>query len=134
MSLAGIRSPRAFYTGFLGDWLAIRLARHNNGFLEAEHRLWLYMASLIGLPLGFLLWGIGAIHDINWFGLVFAMGVVSFITTAGSQIFITYLIDSYRDLGGEAVVSVIVVRNTMGFAFGYGYEFLPLSMFLTLWR
>ena len=120
MFLIRVYLPRGLYTGYFGDWLALRLARHNKGILEAEHRLWLFMAALIGLPLGFLLWGIGASHNTHWFGLVFAMGVVSFISTAGSQIFITYLIDSYRDLGGEALVSVILVRNTMGFAFGYG--------------
>lgn len=47
------------------------------------------------------------------------MGTISFVSTAGSQIFVTYTIDSYRDLGGEALVSVILVRNMMGFAFGY---------------
>ena len=31
-----------------------------------------------------------------------------------------YCIDSYRELGGEAIVTVILVRNTMSFAIGYG--------------
>ncbi|KAF3402707.1 hypothetical protein DPV78_004636, partial [Talaromyces pinophilus] len=110
----------ALYTGSFGDWLALRLGRRNKGVLEAEHRLWLYSAALLGLPFGYLLWGIGATHNMHWFGLVFAIGIVSFITTSGSQIFVTYLIDSYRALSGEALVTVILVRNMMGFAFGYG--------------
>jgi hypothetical protein len=33
---------------------------------------------------------------------------------------VAYCIDSYRELGGEAIVTVILVRNTMSFAIGYG--------------
>jgi hypothetical protein len=36
------------------------------------------------------------------------------------QISVAYCIDSYRELGGEAIVTVILVRNTMSFAIGYG--------------
>lgn len=114
-------NARALYTGSFGDWVALRLARRNKGVLEAEHRLWLYSAALLGLPLGYLLWGIGASHNMHWFGLLFAMAIISFITTCGSQIFVTYLIDSYRALGGEALVTVILVRNMMGPAFDYEY-------------
>lgn len=98
----------------------VKMARRNNGFMEAEHRLWLFLPSLILIPFGCILWGVGAYHHVHWFGLVFAMGTISFITTAGSQISISYCIDCYRDLGSEALASVIVVRNTMAFGIGYG--------------
>lgn len=96
------------------------MARRNNGFMEAEHRLWLLLPSLILIPFGCILWGVGAQHYVHWSGLVIAMGVISFTTTAGSQISIAYTIDCYRDLGSEALASVIVVRNTMSFGIGYG--------------
>ncbi|KAL1878112.1 hypothetical protein VTK73DRAFT_8073 [Phialemonium thermophilum] len=108
------------YTGLFGDRFIIKMARRNKGVMEAEHRLWLFMPSLILISFGCILWGVGAQHHIHWFGLVFAMGVISFITTAGSQISIAYCIDCYRDLGSEALASVIVVRNTMSFGIGYG--------------
>jgi len=31
-----------------------------------------------------------------------------------------YCIDSYRDLSGEAMITVIIVRNTMSIAIDYG--------------
>jgi hypothetical protein len=31
-----------------------------------------------------------------------------------------YCIESYRELSGEAIVTVILIRNTMSFAIGYG--------------
>lgn len=39
---------------------------------------------------------------------------------AGCQLPVSYCIDSYKDLGADAIVTVIIVRNTMSFAIGYG--------------
>lgn len=48
------------------------------------------------------------------------MGIIGFTSTIGLQLSINYCIDSYRELSGEAIVTVILVRNTMSFAIGYG--------------
>lgn len=95
------------------------MARRNKGFMESEHRLWLLVPSLLLIPFGCILFGVGAYHDVHWFGIFFAMGVISFTTTAGSQICIAYAIDCYRDLGAEALASVMIIRNTMSFGIGY---------------
>jgi Na+/serine symporter len=79
----------------------------------------LFIPSLLLIPIGCILFGVGAYHQVHWFGVVFAMGVISFTTTAGSQISIAYCIDSYRDMGGEALATVIIIRNTMSFGIGY---------------
>lgn len=63
---------------------------------------------------------IGAANAIHWFGCVFAMGVIALTNTIGLQLSVSYCIDSYKDLSGEAMVTVILVRNTMSFAIGYG--------------
>ena len=108
------------YTGRLGDWLVVKMARRNGGIMESEHRLWLFSISLLCIPGALILWGVGAAKGIQWFGLVFAMGVIAFTNTLGVQISVSYCIDSYRELSGEAMVTVIIVRNTMSFAIGYG--------------
>lgn len=110
----------SFYTGVLGDSFVLRLARRNKGVLEPEHRLWLFAPSLLLIPFGLILWGVGAAHHIQWFGCVFAMGVIALTNTIGLQLSVSYALDSYKDLGGEAMVTVILVRNTMSFAIGYG--------------
>jgi MFS family permease len=69
------------FTGRLSDWLAIKLARRNNGIMEPEHRLWLFAASSIIIPFALILWGVGAAHNIHWFGLTFAMCVLAFVNT-----------------------------------------------------
>ncbi|KAG5752046.1 hypothetical protein H9Q70_005333 [Fusarium xylarioides] len=108
------------YTGIFGDKFIIKMARRNGGFMEAEHRLWLFLPSLILIPFGCILFGVGAYYEAHWFSIVFAMGVISFTTTAGSQISIAYCIDCYRDLASEALATAIIIRNTMAFGIGYG--------------
>jgi hypothetical protein len=110
----------SFYSGVLGDRIILWLARRNKGVLESEHRLWLFSASLILIPGSLILWGVGAAHHVHWFGLVFAMGVIAASNTIGVQLSVSYCIDSYKDLSGEAMVTVIIIRNTMSFAIGYG--------------
>lgn len=51
---------------------------------------------------------------------VFAMGVIAASNSIGVQLSVSYCIDSYKDLSGEAMVTVVIIRNTMSFAIGYG--------------
>ncbi|KAK0376111.1 hypothetical protein CLIM01_06531 [Colletotrichum limetticola] len=108
------------YSGLFGDKFVIWKARRNNGIMEPEFRLWLFTALLICIPGALLLWGVGAAHEVHWFGLVFAMGIFGAAITAGSQLSISYCIDCYKELGEDAIVTVILIRNTMSFAVSYG--------------
>jgi hypothetical protein len=98
----------------------IRVARNNNGVLEPEHRLWLFTVSTVVLPASLILWGVGAAHDVHWFGLVCAMGATAFSNTVGVTLSVSYLIDSYREITSDALTTCIIIRNTMSFAIGYG--------------
>ena len=108
------------YTGPLGDWVVLQVARRNDGVMQPEYRLWLFSLSVILIPGGLILWGVGAAHQIHWFGLIVAMCVISFTNILGLQLSLSYCIDCYRELSGAAVVTVILIRNTMSFAIGYG--------------
>lgn len=110
----------AAYTGWVGDWFVVKRARKNEGIMESEHRLWLFTPSLLLIPFGLILWGVGAAHHVHWFGPILAMGVIAMTNTFGIQLSVAYCIDSYRALSGEAIITVIIVRNTMSFAIGYG--------------
>ncbi|KAK7417644.1 hypothetical protein QQX98_004465 [Neonectria punicea] len=110
----------SFISGKLSDWLTIKLARRNNGIMEAEHRLWPFVICVIMVPGSLILWGVGAQHGVHWFGLIFAMCCLAFTTTVGITLSVNYLIDSYHDISGDAIVTVILVRNTMSFAISYG--------------
>jgi len=93
--------------------------------MQPEYRLWLFGLSVVLIPSGLILWGVGAAHHIHWFGLVFAMGVIAFTNSLGLQLCVSYCIDSYRELSGEAIVTVILIRNSMSFAISY--ELVSLS-------
>ena len=119
---------RSIYTGRIGDWFVIKMARWNKGIMEPKHRLWMFTLSLKLILGSLILWGAGATHHVHWFGLVFAMCIIAITNTIGVQVSVSYCIDSYQDLSGDAMITVILVRNTMEFAVGYGYvclEFKP---------
>lgn len=88
--------------------------------MEPEFRLWQYACMLLLIPGALLLWGIGAARGVHWFGLVFAMGVFGAGINIGVVIPLSYCIDCYKDLGADALVTVILIRNTMSFAVSYG--------------
>lgn len=110
----------SLFSGIFSDWFVIRLARRNGGVFEPEQRLWLFAAATIILPAGSILWGVGAAHGIHWFGLLFAMFMISICNGMGVTLSLAYLVDSYRDLSGDALATCILIRNTMSFAIGYG--------------
>lgn len=89
--------------------------------MEAEHRLWPFAFCVIAVPGALILWGVGAAHHVHWFGLIFAMWLLAFCNTSGITLSVNYMVDSYRELSGDAMTTVILVRNTMSFAIGYGY-------------
>ncbi|KAI9934478.1 hypothetical protein MW887_000092 [Aspergillus wentii] len=120
----------SLFTGRFSDWLTIKLARRNNGIMEAEQRLWPFIACVFILPGSLMLWGVGAAHSVHWFGLIFAMFMIAIANTAGITLSVNYLVDSYREISGDALASVILVRNTMSFAIGYGMDFLLNAQFI----
>ncbi|KAF5589020.1 major facilitator superfamily transporter [Fusarium subglutinans] len=93
----------SFFSGPGGDKLVLYLTRRNNGIREPEYRLWLYAVLLLLVPGGLLLWGVGAAHQVRC-----------------CQIPLSYCIDCYTELGSDAIVTIILIRNTMSFAMGYG--------------
>jgi hypothetical protein len=111
---------RSWYAGKLSDIVCLKLARRNKGIREPEHRLWMFLAGFFFTPVGLILWGVGASKAISWGGLVIGMGLVGFTITIGGGIPINYTVDSYKDLSGEAMITVILIRNTCSFGFNYG--------------
>ena len=107
-------------SGKLSDWLTIYLARRNNGIMEAEQRLWPFTICVVTVPASLILWGVGAQHAVHWFGLISGMCCLAFTSTMGVTLSVNYLIDSYHDISTDAIVTVILIRNTMSFAISYG--------------
>lgn len=112
-SVIGV-SIGCFCSGWLSDILAINLARRRKGIKEPEDRLWMFLIPLVAHPLGCILYGVGASHHIPWIGVVIGMAFICITLPMGSGLAITYIIDSHKELAGESIVTVILIRNTIG--------------------
>ncbi|RVX72824.1 hypothetical protein B0A52_03177 [Exophiala mesophila] len=108
-----------FLSGWFSDIISEKLARRNKGIKEPEARLWIALVTLFLHPFGCFLYGIGAAQKIHWIGLAFGIGFISLSLPTGSNIGLTYVIDSYKEVAGESMTTVILIRNTIGFAFAY---------------
>ncbi|CAG8055561.1 unnamed protein product [Penicillium salamii] len=117
-SVIGV-SIGCYFSGWLSDILAIRLATRRQGIKEPEDRLWMFVIALVAHPVGCILYGVGASHHIPWIGVVIGMAFICITLPMGSGLAITYIIDSQKELAGESIVTVILIRNTIGFAFAY---------------
>jgi hypothetical protein len=52
--------------------------------------------------------------------LIVAFGLVAFAVALSVSISVNYMVDSYYDISGDAITTIMLIRNTMSFAIGYG--------------
>lgn len=107
------------WAGLVADKLAIYLARRNKGVREPEHRLWPLAVAGIFSSAGLITWGVGAYYDVHWVALAFGLGMMVFGVVIGGSIGLSYAVDCFKEISGESMASVIVIRNTIGFGFSY---------------
>jgi MFS family permease len=127
-SVIGV-SIGCYFSGWLSDILAIKLARRRHGIKEPEDRLWMFLIPLVTHPLGCVLYGVGASHHIPWIGVVIGIAFICITLPMGSGLAITYIIDSQKELAGESIVTVILIRNTIG---GWTYRYRSINLFNAL--
>ncbi|KAF7555586.1 hypothetical protein G7Z17_g2074 [Cylindrodendrum hubeiense] len=106
-------------SGPIADWSALKLARRFNNLREPEYRLWGLTIFCILMPTGLLLWGLGAAFHLHWAILLLGSILCGYCNVAGGSYAISYAVDCFRELAGETIVSMILCRNTMAFAFNY---------------
>jgi len=107
-------------SGLVADKITLWLARRNNGIREPEQRLWSLALSAFTTCIGLIIWGVGAQNEIHWAGLVFGLGIMTFGVVTGGSVALAYNVDCFKDISGNSTTSIIIVRNCMGFAIGYG--------------
>ncbi|KAI5294917.1 hypothetical protein KEM52_002866 [Ascosphaera acerosa] len=106
-------------SGLMGDKFLIWMARRNHGIREPEQRLWLQVLSAPLIAAGLILWGVGAGRGIHWIGLVFGLVFMQFGVSISSSVALSYSVDCFREISGETVAAVTVIRNSIGFGFSY---------------
>jgi hypothetical protein len=94
-------------------------------------------------PFSILCWGVGAFYELPWsFIVLLGMGILAGVCGLGANLALSYAIDCYKDLepssstpektksnkkpdlqieaNASVLTAIILVRNTMSFAIGYG--------------
>ncbi|GJN65997.1 hypothetical protein PLICBS_000013 [Purpureocillium lilacinum] len=110
----------SLWSGVIADRLTLMLARRNKGVREPEQRLWPLALSSILSCIGLIVWGVGARHNVHWAGLAIGLGILTVSLVTGGSIALSYNVDCFKDMSGDSTTSVIIIRNTLGFAMSYG--------------
>ncbi|KAJ5090617.1 MFS general substrate transporter [Penicillium argentinense] len=107
------------YGGVLGDWSILFFARQNKGFYEPEMRLYILHLPILTMTGGLIMFGVTLDRGMHWIypsvaGALFGFGLGSIGDAA-----LTLVIDSYRDITGDAFTAIAFLRN----AFSIGVPF-----------
>ncbi|EEA26816.1 hypothetical protein TMatcc_004895 [Talaromyces marneffei ATCC 18224] len=106
-------------SGPVADWLTLRLASRLGGLREPEQRLWGLVVYCLLMPGGLLLWGLGTYHQVHWAVILLGGLFCGYCNVSGGAYALAYAVDCFKELSGETIVSVILCRNTLSFAFNY---------------
>ncbi|PCG89521.1 Major facilitator superfamily domain, general substrate transporter [Penicillium occitanis (nom. inval.)] len=112
----------SYFAGSLNDQLMMFLSRRNRGWCEPEFRLWSFLPSGLIMPAGLILYGVGAANGLPWIGPIIGMGLVGFGLSVAAILTMAYVVDCYKTIDGEAVTTVILIRNIIGSALTFGIQ------------
>ena len=74
-------------------------------------------------PVGLLMWGLGLGNHLHPMVSIAGVGITYGVLCAGASISLTYIVDSYLSIAGEAATILIAFRNA--FAFGLSFAVFP---------
>lgn len=125
------------YATAFSDWLVLRIAKRNNGIMEAESRLWANLLPGIISPVGMFLFGVGTGRGWAWPAPYVGLGFIGFGFGAAGDLSLSYLADCYPDMILEGMVGVAVINNTLGMAFSFACDHWldnigPLNSFIAI--
>ncbi|KAJ5619472.1 hypothetical protein N7510_003456 [Penicillium lagena] len=99
------------FGGYLSDKSIMWLANRNNGIYEPEMRIWLALPLAIISPGGILMFGLGLAHGAPWILLAMGFSCFGFSFASVGAISLSYAMDCYQDIIGDALVGVVFTRN-----------------------
>ncbi|KAH7361323.1 major facilitator superfamily domain-containing protein [Pyrenochaeta sp. MPI-SDFR-AT-0127] len=104
--------------GKVSDLVVRFMARKNDGVYEPEFRLLMALPITISTVIGLMGFGWSAEERDNYIVPTVFFGVISFGCSLASTTAITFVVDSYREYAGEALVTLNFCKNVLhGFVF-----------------
>jgi hypothetical protein len=92
--------------GLVSDVIVRFMARRNDGVYEPEFRLVMALPIVITSAAGLMGFGWSVQERDRWIVPTFFFGVIGFSSSLGSTTAITFVVDSYRQYAGEALVTL----------------------------
>ncbi|KAG5362414.1 putative MFS-type transporter [Yarrowia sp. C11] len=103
--------------GKVSDYIVRVMLKRNNGVYEPEFRLLMILPVMITTSAGLMGYGWATQDGDHWAVVCIFLGLLGFGCSLGSTTAITYCVDSYKMFASEALVSLNVSKNVLGFVF-----------------
>ncbi|KAG0650067.1 putative MFS-type transporter [Hyphodiscus hymeniophilus] len=111
--------------GKVSDIIVRAMAKRNGGLYEPEFRLVMAAPVAVTTVIGLMGFGWSAREHDAWIVPTLFFGIISFGCALGSTTAITFVVDSYRQYAGEALVTLNFSKNI--------FHGLVFSLFFTNW-
>ncbi|TKX18294.1 MFS transporter-like protein 171 [Elsinoe australis] len=108
-----------FGGGQVSDWVADYFTKKNGGIREPEMRLPAMTIGLICTPVGLVLYGVGIERQLHWIVPTLGLGFLSFAIAQTTNVSLVYIIDSYRPIAGETIVTQLAFKSAFGFLLSF---------------
>ncbi|KIX08714.1 uncharacterized protein Z518_03371 [Rhinocladiella mackenziei CBS 650.93] len=108
-----------FFAGHFSDWIADRFTQRNGGVRIPEMRLPALSLSVITGPLGCILYGVGFGLKLHWMCPVVGIALIGFTVVQSMVVSLVYILDSYRPVSGEVIVTQSTFKACFGFLLGF---------------
>ncbi|KAG5355096.1 putative MFS-type transporter [Yarrowia sp. B02] len=102
------------YGGWFNDKTIIWMSNRNHGVYEPEFRLYSLIFANFSMTVGMFMLGIPIAKGVQWIVPAIGFAIVAFAYGSSGSIVVTYLIDCYSQIVGDAFIGVVVVRNGLG--------------------
>jgi hypothetical protein len=103
--------------GRVSDVVVRFMARRNDGVYEPEFRLVMAVPIVVASAAGLMGFGWSVQERDRWIVPTVFFGVIGFSSSLGSTTAITFVVDSYRQYAGEALVTLNFSKSTYSWAF-----------------
>ncbi|THX36089.1 MFS general substrate transporter [Aureobasidium pullulans] len=105
--------------GKLTDTTADFFTARAGGIREPEHRLPFCILPALFMPGGLLMYGLSLNHHTHWAVPVVGLAIINVGIVGGTTGTMAYIVDAYRPIAGECVVSVMAFKAAFAFLIAF---------------
>ena len=106
----------------MADKVAMAFMRRNNGIRDLDMRLPIAPIAAFFTFAGIAIAAPCYNNHTHWIGPIFGFGVLSIGSQMGANLSMTYTLDSHKELSGELMVTVSVIKSLFSWALVVVYQ------------